>query len=193
MGKITAQLFVSLDGVVEAPEKWHFPFLNDEMTAAVSTFFDRADTLLLGRATYEIFANSWPHRPDEEFLAERINSMPKLVASSHANVTGWRNSSIAETDLRAQLVRLTAEREATIAIAGSITLVRWLIQKRLLDELELMIHPVVLGQGEQLFAPGFEPTTFNLAQTTIFATGVLHLRYRRPQSDAGPARQNTRS
>ncbi|WP_022888135.1 dihydrofolate reductase family protein [Agromyces italicus] len=195
MGTITAQLFISLDGVVEAPEKWHFPFLNDEMMAAVSAFFTRADTLLLGRATYETFASSWPNRPDEEFLAQRINSMPKLVASSSIDAPAWRNTSVTDVDLRTQLTRLTAETDATIAVAGSITLVRWLIQEQLLDELELMIHPIVLGHGEQLFTHGrgLESITFDLRRCTPFSTGVLDLIYQRPEPSTEPANQDIRS
>ncbi|MFK4197077.1 dihydrofolate reductase family protein, partial [Streptomyces sp. NPDC033754] len=95
--KITAGLFISLDGVVEAPDTWHFPYLNDEMEAAVGEMFAGADTLLLGRKTYESFAAAWPQRSGE--MADGINGIRKLVASTTLTGTDWNNSSLIEGDV----------------------------------------------------------------------------------------------
>lgn len=184
MGRIIAQLFTSLDGVVEAPEKWHFPFLNDEMTSEVAAFYDRADTLLLGRATYDVFAGSWPHRPDNDPLARRINSMPKAVVTSGTKSLEWANSWAIRSDLRSDLTRMTSETDNTIAVVGSISLIRWLIAEHLLDELQLMIHPIVLGRGQTLFASGVvtSPVSLNLTQSTVYTTGVIDVTYSAPTS-----------
>ncbi|WP_026851586.1 dihydrofolate reductase family protein [Glaciibacter superstes] len=179
MGKIVAQLFTSLDGVVEAPEKWHFPFLNDEMAGEVSAFYDRADVLLLGRATYDVFAGSWPRRPHNDPLAHRINSMPKVVVTSGTESLEWANSSAIRSGLRAELTRMALETENTLAVVGSISLIRWLLGEHLLDELQLMIHPIVLGRGQMLFASGAVtgPIEFELTQSTVYTTGVIDVTY----------------
>ncbi len=181
MGIIRAQLFSSLDGVVEAPEKWHFPFLDDDMKGSVSDLFTGADALLLGRSTFQIFAASWPKLTGDQFLARRINSMKKYVVSSSPDLLEWENSSILDTVDHSSIENLKAGHSGVIAIAGSITLVRWLIQHDLLDELELIQHPIVLGGGRQLFTPPIrpDPITFALISSTQFSTGVLDLVYGR--------------
>lgn len=109
MRKIIAQLFISVDGVVEAPEAWHFDFWNDQMQDAVGGLLERADTMLLGRATYEIFAASWPECGSDVLFADRINSMPKLVASRTLPAVTWRNSRLLGRDVVAELTRVKAE------------------------------------------------------------------------------------
>jgi dihydrofolate reductase len=172
MRKIFAQFFISLDGVIESPENWHFAYWNDQMQATVNAAFERAETLLLGRKTYEIFADSWPH--SDAPLADRINSMPKLVASTTLETVEWQNSRL----LSDELTELKRQPGGDIFISGSTSLVRSLWRDGVLDELQLLVHPIVLGTGEQLFAnDGADHKPLKLVDSTTFTTGVLHLTY----------------
>ena len=173
--KIAAGLFVSLDGVVEAPETWHFPYLSEEMGAAVGQMYAEADTLLMGRRTYEAFAAVWPHQTGE--MAEAINGIRKLVASTTLTETGWTNTALIEGDVIAAVKQLKEQPGGTIALTGSISLVRALLAAGLLDELRLLLHPLVVGQGERLFPEGAAPVPLRLTRSAAFATGVLDLTY----------------
>ncbi|TDQ46128.1 dihydrofolate reductase family protein [Actinorugispora endophytica] len=173
--KIAAGLFVSLDGVVEAPETWHFPYLDEEMGAAVGQMYAEADTLLLGRVTYEAFAAVWPHQTGE--LAEAINGIRKLVASTTLPGTDWTNADLIEGDVVAAVKELKAGPGGAIAVAGSISLVRTLLGAGLLDELRLLVHPLVVGAGERLFPDGTAPARLDLTRSAAFTTGVLDLTY----------------
>ena len=145
---ITAELFVSLDLVVEAPETWHFPWVGAEMLAEVTREQGEASALLLGRRTYEVFAGSWPDRGEDVPLAAQLNAMPKIVVSSTLDAPAWHNTVVAGFD---ELAALKASGEGRITVAGSIRLVESLIARGLIDELRLLTHPVVLGQGRRLF------------------------------------------
>ncbi|MEV4285548.1 dihydrofolate reductase family protein [Nonomuraea bangladeshensis] len=173
--KITAGLFVALDGVVEAPETWHFPYLNEEMSAAVGQMYAEADTLLLGRVTYEAFAAVWPHQTGE--LAEAINGIRKLVASTTLTTVAWSNTALIEGDVVAAVKELKGQPGGTVTLAGSISLVRALLRAGLLDELRLLIHPLVAGTGERLFPEGIAPVPLKLTRSATFTTGVLDLTY----------------
>lgn len=188
MPKITAQLFVSVDGVVEAPEIWHFDFWNDQMEAAVGTLLHAADTMLLGRATYEIFAASWPERGSDDLFADRINSMPKLVASNTLPEVTWRNSRLITGDATTELTRIKAEPGGDIMLTGSPTLVQSLLAAGVLDELNLLVHPVVLGTGRRLFDGSPPKTALTLTEAVTFTTGVLNLTY--TAGEAGVASGN---
>ncbi|WP_433368761.1 dihydrofolate reductase family protein [Streptosporangium sp. CA-115845] len=176
MRKIIAQLFVSVDGVMEAPEDWHFPYYDEQMGDVVAEQFHQADTLLLGRATYEVFAASWPQRGSEVPLAERINAMPKLVASTTLDTVRWHNSTLIGGDVATELTKLKKEPGNNITISGSPTLVQSLLRENVLDELQLLVHPIVLGHGRRLFADG-RRTPLRLIDSARFNTGVLHLTY----------------
>ncbi|GGQ14629.1 dihydrofolate reductase family protein [Streptosporangium pseudovulgare] len=173
--KIAAGLFVSLDGVVEAPETWHFPYLNEEMGAAVGQMYAEADTLLLGRVTYEAFAAVWPHRTGE--MADAINGIRKLVASTTLTEVGWTNATLIKGDVVATVKELKGRPGGTISVAGSISLIRALLGAGLLDELRLLVHPLVVGAGQRLFPDGTAPVPLKLARSVTFATGVLDLTY----------------
>jgi dihydrofolate reductase len=173
--KIVAGLFISLDGVVEAPEKWHFPYLNEEMEAAVQHLYAEADTLLMGRATYEVFASSWPNRSGE--LADAINGIRKLVVSTTLDTADWHNTTMIDGDVVTALKEIKQQPGRDIAIAGSISLTRGLLQAGLIDELRLQVHPIVLGSGQQLFPEGVARTPLKLTRSVTFATGVLDLTY----------------
>ncbi|MEU7514088.1 dihydrofolate reductase family protein [Streptomyces sp. NPDC042898] len=173
--KITAGLFISLDGVVEAPDTWHFPYLNDEMEAAVGEMFAGADTLLLGRKTYESFAAAWPQRSGE--MADGINGIRKLVASTTLTGTDWNNSSLIEGDVVTAVKDLKQQPGGTVNLTGSIGLTRTLLVAGLVDELRLLVHPIVLGTGLRLFPEGTDQVPLRLARSAIFSTGVLDLTY----------------
>ncbi|WP_327090230.1 dihydrofolate reductase family protein [Nonomuraea sp. NBC_01738] len=173
--KIVAGLFVSLDGVVEAPESWHFPYLNDEMGAVVERMHAEADTLLMGRVTYEAFAAAWPGQRGP--LADAINGMRKLVASTTLHDPGWHNVTVIDGDLIAAVKDLKRQPGGNIQLAGSISLTRALLAAGLLDELRLLVHPIVVGDGQRLFPDGMGQVPLALTRSAAFATGVLDLTY----------------
>jgi dihydrofolate reductase len=175
MRKIIASLFVSLDGVIEAPETWHFPYFNDEMGQIVGAQMARRDTMLLGRRTYEEFAKYWPDQTGD--IADEMNGTPKLVASTTLDTVEWANSSLIEGDVAAELARVKRGPGRDISIVGSATLVRSLLGAGVLDELHLLVHPIVVGQGQRLFVDGSDSIPLRLAESTTLSTGVLSLTY----------------
>lgn len=184
MRKIVAGLFISLDGVVESPERWHFPYFNDEMGAAVGAQMAAADTMLLGRRTYEEFAAYWPNQGSDVPGADHMNGTPKLVASTTLDEVHWQNSSLIRGDLAEALRELKQQPGGEIAITGSGTLVRSLIRDGLLDELRLLVHPIVVGRGRKLFDGGLADQPLSLLASTTFSTGVLSLVYGPAAADA---------
>ena len=177
MGSITSSLFISLDGVIESPEKWPFPYFNDEMGAVVGEQMGKADATLLGRQTYDEFASYWPSAdpadPKDPFTAQ-MNGPRKYVVSTALADAEWENSSVVRGDVKAELESLKAEHH--LGTTGSATLVRWMLEQGLVDELHLLVHPVVVGSGKKLFADG-ATVPLTLASSTTFSTGVLHLVY----------------
>jgi dihydrofolate reductase len=177
MRKIIAGLFISLDGVVEAPETWHFPYFNDEMGEAVASQAAQSDTMLLGRRTYEEFAAYWPNQSSDEPFADVMNGTPKLVASKTLDHVDWQNSTLIEGDVVASLTRIKQGPGRDISITGSPTLVRSLLVAGVLDELRLLVHPIVVGHGKRLFAETETPIPLRLAESKTFSTGVMALTY----------------
>jgi dihydrofolate reductase len=173
--KIVAGLFISLDGVVESPEKWHFPYFDDEMGEVVGSAMAAADTMLLGRRTYEEFASFWPNADDE--MAAYMNNTPKVVVSRTLEAATWQNSTLINDDVVRRITELKQQPGRNIGITGSPTLVRSLLSDRLLDELHLLVHPVVVGSGKRLFADGMGHVPLELVEVTTFKTGVVSLRY----------------
>jgi dihydrofolate reductase len=175
--KITSGLFVSLDGVGESPEKWHLGYFNDEMGAVVEAQIAAADTLLLGRVTYQEFERYWSDKAGDGGLGDFFNDTPKLVASRTLETVTWANSTLLGGDVAEQLNRLKQTDGKNIAVTGSLSLVRSLLCDGVLDELELLVHPVVVGNGARLFPDGSEQQTLELRGSTTFTTGVVHLVY----------------
>ncbi|MEU7896297.1 dihydrofolate reductase family protein [Nonomuraea sp. NPDC049152] len=173
--KIVTGLFMSLDGVVEAPETWHFPYLNEELTAAIADVHAEADTLLMGRATYESFAAVWPHQSGE--LADQLNNMSKLVVSTTLDKADWHNSTVIDGDITATLTQLKQRPGGNIVLSGSISLMRGLLEAGLIDELRLLVHPIVLGAGMRLFTEDTGQVPLKLTRSVTFTTGVLDLTY----------------
>ncbi len=181
MRKVIASEFVSLDGVMESPDKWHFPYFNDEMGEAIGAAMSRADALLLGRVTYEEWAAYWPNQnPDESEISGYMNNTPKYVVSTTLEEPlEWQNSTLIKGDeLAEEIARLKQQPGKDISISGSGTLVRSLLREDLLDELRLMVHPIVVGSGKRLFEDGGDQKPLELVDSQTFGTGVLYLTYR---------------
>jgi dihydrofolate reductase len=177
MRKIVAGLFISLNGVVESPEQWQTPYFNDEMGQAVGSQMAEADTLLLGRRTYEEFAQFWPNQPSGTPFADQINSMPKLVASTTLGELQWQNSTLLGGDVAAELTKLKQQPARNINIAGSPTLVGSLLRDGLLDELRLLVCPILVAGRKHLFEDGNDQLTLRLADSQTFSTGVQSLTF----------------
>ena len=175
---LAATLFMTLDGVVEAPDKWSFPFWSDETGKFKSDELRATDALLLGRVTYEGFAAAWPGRKDEEGFADRFNSMPKYVASKTSKKLEWNNSHLIMGDLAAEVSKLKQQPGHDIVIHGSPTLIRSLLPHDLIDEYRLLVYPIVLGRGKRLFDETSQ-AKLKLAESETFSKGVVKLVYRR--------------
>ncbi|KGN31518.1 pyrimidine reductase [Knoellia sinensis KCTC 19936] len=178
MGSITSSLFISLDGVIESPEKWHFPYFNDEMGAVVGEQMGKADATLIGRQTYDEFASYWPTADPEDPFTQAMNGGKKYVVSSTLEEATWENTTIvrggSNGEAKAELESLKAEQN--LGTTGSATLVRWMLEQGLVDELHLLVHPIVVGEGKKLFADG-ETVPLTLVSSSTFSTGVVHLVY----------------
>jgi dihydrofolate reductase len=176
MGKIVSNFFISLDGVVEAPDQWHFPYFNDEMGAAVGKGMESTRAFLMGRVLYEEWAAYWPSQgPDEPFSAF-INGIEKYVVSNSLTTAEWNNTTIVSGDVAEQLRALKERTDGDISMSGSATLARWLLANGLLDELRLLVHPIAVGHGQRLFED--TPThPLELVEHETFSTGVLNLLY----------------
>jgi dihydrofolate reductase len=182
MKKITAGLFIALDGVVEAPDQWHFPYFNDEMGAAVDATFSAADTMLFGRTTYDSFASAWPEREaaggEDADFAKKLGDARKVVVSNQQLEFTWRNSEQLQGDLIEAVTALKNESgDATIGMSGSVSVVRQLLGAGLIDELHLLVHPIAVRGGMRLFDEGDPPIPLTLISSQTFKTGVLNLVY----------------
>jgi len=180
--KIKSNFFISLDGVVQSPDKWHFPYFDEEMGAAVGAGFASADAMLMGRVLYREWAAYWPEHADEPF-GDVMNSMKKYVLSSSLRTAEWENTEVIGGDAAAQkLTEIKAGDGGDIAMSGSATTVRWLLREGLLDELNLLVHPLVVGDGlARLFPPDEPGTPLELLSAHTFKSGVLNLSYTRAE------------
>jgi dihydrofolate reductase len=174
--KINAWLYVTLDSVIEAPEKW--VIADDDMFAAMEADYAKSDALLLGRRTYETFAASWPERGSEVPNADWMNNTRKYVASTTLESPEWNNSTVMEGDVAEAVARLKREDGKDIMVNGSGALVRTLMRNHLLDELRLFVHPVVVGSGRRLFDDQSDPVEFALVDSHAYDNGVVSLTYK---------------
>jgi dihydrofolate reductase len=186
MGRIVVTEFMSLDGVMQAPggedfkyPGWSFEFNRGEdgdQFKLQETL--EADALLIGRVTYESFAGAWPSR--EGPFAEKFNSMPKYVVSSSLENPEWNNTTVLEGDAVEQALKLKEQIDGIIQVPGSLRLVQALFESDLVDELHLMVFPVVLGTGRKLFAETSEKSDWRLTEARpVGPDGVLVLVYQR--------------
>jgi dihydrofolate reductase len=182
MATITANMFIALDGVVDpGVGNWHFPYFNDEMGQAVDKTHD-ADVMLFGRVTYDSFAGAWPEREvageEDAAMAKRLGDTRKIVASRNPLGFTWRNSEQLEGDLVETVTALKDDPSIRrIALSGSVSVVRQLLDAGLLDELHLFVHPAAAGSGLRLFEDGGPSRHLELISAQPFKTGVVYLVY----------------
>jgi dihydrofolate reductase len=184
MGKIVVTEFVSLDGVMEDPGGsedfkhggWTFEIDRGEdgNKFKLDETMD-AEALLLGRRTFEGFAEAWPSREGE--FADKFNNMPKYVVSSTLKDPDWTNSTVLDGDLAESVAKIRDEIDGDIVVAGSAQLVQALIENGLVDELRLMVFPVVLGSGKRLFGETSDKHSLKLSESRLVGDGVAILRY----------------
>lgn len=175
MRRIVAGLFVSLDGVTEAPEGWTFPYFDDEIGQTIGMQMASSDAMLLGKRTYEEFAAYWPDA-DAPF-AGYMNETPKYVASTTLTSLEWRNSTLLRGDVIGAVAALKREPGKDISVTGSVTLVRTLLGVGLVDELRLLLYPIVVGRGKRLFEGASDQVPMKLLDSRTFGTGVVSLTY----------------
>jgi len=176
--KITAGLFISLDGVVEAPEKWTGPYFNDQVGQAVGALMAQNDALLLGRVTYQGFAAAFGGQSGG--MADQMNNTPKFVVSSTLTSADWQNSTLISgrrDNVAGQISTLKRQPGRDIGVSGSSVLVGWLLRHGLLDQLDLLVFPVVLGSGKRLFSEPDGQVPLTLTGSEAFSSGVVHLTY----------------
>jgi dihydrofolate reductase len=180
MRRVVASEFVSLDGVVEAPDQWHFPYFDEEMGQEIGAAMGQTDAMLMGRVLYEEWADYWPQQdPEENPIADHMNGVRKYVVSTTLEEPlGWNNSTLIGENVAEEVARLKEGEGGDIAISGSGSLVRSLLKDGLIDELRLMVHPVVVGSGKRLFEEGRDQIALELVDSRTFSTGVVYLTYR---------------
>ena len=179
MRKVVAGLFITLDGVTESPEKWQFDYFDADMGTAMGAHIAAEDTILLGRVTYQDWVSYWPTSTDEPY-ASHINNSPKYVVSSTLDKVGWgkwENITLIDGNLADVIANLKRQSGKNIGVAGSPTLVNSLLQDDLLDELTLMIHPVVVGRGKRVFKDGNDLKRLRLVNSSTTSSGVMIVTY----------------
>jgi dihydrofolate reductase len=196
VGRIVVTEFVSLDGVVEDPGGsenfkyggWSFEF--DRGAEGNKFKLDEtmgSEALLLGRVTYEGFAAAWPSRSDEAGFADKFNSMPKYVVSSTLENPEWTNSTVLDGDVVESVTKLQEELDGDIVVHGSVQLAQTLLENDLVDELRLMVFPVVLGVGKRLFGETSDKKRLRLTDSKVVGDGVAILVYERAGDDGEPS------
>lgn len=180
MRKLTAGLFHSVDGVVEAPNEWQFDAFDAELGAMLGAIMTRTDTVLMGRVGYQEWSGYWPTAAADQDFGRFINTVPKHVASrTLRGPLTWQNATLIEGDLEAFVRDLKSRPGGEISAMAGITLVRELIFAGLLDELTLITHPVVAGRGRHLFQPGDPTTRLTLRSAVTTSKGNIVSTYAR--------------
>jgi dihydrofolate reductase len=182
MATLVSTLFMSLDGVAEVDESWHFPYFDENMGRAVAHDYETPDALILGRLTYDSFAGAWPDREaaggEDASFAKSLGDWRKIVVSRQPLKFAWRNSELLDGELVEAVTRLKADPEVRrILIPGSISIVRQLLAVGLIDEISLFVHPVAARKGERLFDEGDSAYHMQLVNSEVFPTGVIWLTY----------------
>ena len=175
MRRVVWAEYVSIDGVVDEPS-WTGPFWNDEISRIQREQLFRSDALLLGRVTYEGFANTWPNMTDPDGFADRMNRLPKYVASRTLKEPKWNATKITG-DVADAVSRLRRETGGDVLIYGSATLVYTLVEHDLIDEFRLMVHPIVVGRGKHLFRDEAARKTLRLMDVKTTSSGVAVMVY----------------
>jgi len=185
MRKLTSALFITLDGVVEAPgpgdttlpdkRGWSMPFTDDEVGGFIMGGMASSDAMLLGRNTYENFAAFWSAQPEDDFFASQMNNQNKFVVSTTLKTVDWKNSTLLKGDLKQAITDLKNQPGKDISLVGSGTLVQSLLQLELIDELNLLICPVILGVGKRLFKEGVDTKIMKPVSSKTYASGMTIL------------------
>jgi dihydrofolate reductase len=186
MRNVVVTEFITLDGVFEDPGGseqtehggWSFKFWSDESGKYKSDELVASDAMLLGRVTYEGFATAWPEMTDESGFADRMNGLPKYVASRTLDKLDWHNSHLIEGDVVEAVSALKQQDGQNILVHGSGELANTLLRAGLVDELRFLVSPIVLGSGRRFFEDGSPPKVMELAEAAPLDTGVLALTYR---------------
>jgi dihydrofolate reductase len=191
--KLTTTTFVSVDGVMQGPggaeedrsggfERggWLVPHFDEETGQFMGEVFDRVDAFLLGRRTYEIFAGSWGKMADpaSSQVASALNTLPKYVVSTTLEDSHWANTTVLSDDVASAVRALKAQPGRELQVHGSGTLVRWLVDNDLVDELNLIVFPVIVGQGTRLFPDTGLDTALELVESRTTPKGVTIQVYR---------------
>jgi dihydrofolate reductase len=186
MRKLNAALFITLDGVVEAPggedtippeqRGWSMPYTDDEVGQVIGASMATSDAMLLGRITYQAFAAYWPNVSEDDPFGNFMNNQTKYVVSSTLDKAEWKNSHLIKGDVVAELNKLKQQPGKDISIVGSGTLTRSLIEADLVDELQLMLCPVVLGVGKRLFDDAHFTRSMKVLEVKSFNSGMIYLR-----------------
>jgi dihydrofolate reductase len=187
--KLLVGTFVSLDGVMQAPGGpgedddngfphggWLAPHVDEGFGQVVGGLFERADSMLLGRRSYDILAAYWPNAPEEEG-AEQLNSMRKYVTTRTPMTAEWQNTEVLVGDAAQTIADLKKNTDQVIITQGSSDLIRTLQKAELVDEYHLLVFPVVLGEGKQLFAEGTTPAGLKLTKSTTTESGIVYVAY----------------
>jgi dihydrofolate reductase len=178
MRKLTVAEYITLDGVVEAPEQWQFAYMNEEVMGAIAAQGAETQTMLLGRTTFDVFAGTFANAPAGDPVAGLLNGLEKVVVASQ-EPTPWQNSRRLEGDVVEGVTALKEADGGPILTTGSITLARTLLAAGLVDELSLLVYPIVLGRGQRFFEDDGPRVPLELVSATPFTTGVIHQVYRR--------------
>ncbi|MGH3146975.1 MAG: dihydrofolate reductase family protein [Rubrobacter sp.] len=187
MRKVVAWVLISVDGVAESPEQWAFSYSDDEMGQENASGMAASDALLLGRVTYEHLAAYWLHQQGGDQMVDHLNSVRKFVVSTTLEgPLGWNNSTLIGDHVAQEIAELKRQPGKDITILGSGILVESLLRDGLLDELTLMVHPVVVGSGKRFFDGGGDGNQLELVGSRTFGTGVVSLTYR-PTDESGSA------
>ncbi len=192
MRRLVVTTFLTLDGVMQAPggpgedpsggfshEGWVVPHFDEAVGEQVTTWFTGAQDFLLGRTTYEIFYGSWPKMISDDPVSQGLNFKKKYVASRTLTSVEWETAELLQGDVGDAVRSLKAEDGGELQVHGSAGLVQTLLREDLVDELRLIVFPVVLGQGKRLFGDGAIPRTWRLTSHATSSTGALMLRYER--------------
>jgi dihydrofolate reductase len=177
VGKIVSNFFIAFDGVVERPDQWHFPYFDDDMGRVVGAGMETTGAFLLGRRLYDEWSEYWPAQGPDVPFSSFINGLPKYVIT-HRPIEGelWNNTTNLGADPVDELRRLKESSDGDIGMSGCATTVRWLVANDLLDEFNLLVHPIAVGTGQRLFED--TPTVpLTLLSSDALPSGVLHLRY----------------
>ncbi|MDA1743133.1 dihydrofolate reductase family protein [Bacillus paranthracis] len=175
MGKIIVSMYLSLDGVMEEPA-WTAPYFNEEVAKFQSNLLFESEALLLGRVTYQGFAAAWPSMTDEEGFADKMNSIPKFVASTTLEKTEW-NANLIKDNVIEEISKLKEQPGQNLLIYGSGDLTQTLMQHDLIDEYHFIVNPVIVGSGKRLFKDQSNTTALKLIETRTTSSGVVILSY----------------